>query len=161
MGVAEDVAKVVEPVLAQAGVELVDVEYQREPSGWVLRFYLDKPGGFSLNDCGEWNDRLGNEIEASGLIQHAYSLEISSPGLNRPLKKPADFQKFLGIDAIVKLYAPQNGQKNFHGKMVRVENGELYLDDRTTGPVKIPLAAIASAKLDPPIHMNREEPKTI
>jgi ribosome maturation factor RimP len=156
MGVAEDVAKAVEPVLAAAGVELVDVEYQREPSGWTLRFYLDKPGGFSLADCGDWNDRLGDAIEASGLIQHSYSLEISSPGLNRPLKKPADFERFLGIDAVVKLYAPQNGQKNFHGKMVRVENGELYLDDRTSGPVKIPLAAIASAKLDPPINMNKE-----
>jgi ribosome maturation factor RimP len=155
MGVAEDVAKVVEPTLAQAGVELVDVEYQREPGGWILRCYLDKPGGFSLADCGEWNDRLGALLDEAGLIQHSYSLEISSPGLNRPLKKPADFERFLGIEAVIRLYAPQNGQKNFHGKMVRVENGELHLDDRTAGPVKIPLAAIASAKLDPPIDMNR------
>src|SRR4051812_3133292 len=133
MGVAQEVEKVAEPVLAAAGIELVDVEYQSEPNGWILRFYLDKPGGFSLTDCEEWNDRLGEVVEQSGLISHAYSLEISSPGLNRPLKKAEDFRRFTGVEAVIKLYAARNGQKNFHGGIVGVEGNELRLQDRTSG----------------------------
>lgn len=152
MGVVQEIEQLVGPVLAQAGVELVHVEFRREPGGWTLRFYLDKEGGFSLTDCEAWNDRLGDLIEAEGLIPCAYSLEVSSPGLNRPLKKPEDFQRFLGLEAVVKLYAAVNGQKNFHGKMLELESGELYLEDRTSGPVRLPLVSIASARLDPPIE---------
>jgi len=156
MSVAQDIEKAVAPALAEAGVELVDVEYRREPHGWTLRFYLDKQGGFSLTDCEEWTDRLGALLDQTTLIDHAYSLEISSPGLDRPLKKPEDFQRFLGVEAVIKLYAAQNGQKNFHGKLVRLENGELTLDDRTSGLVKLPLAAIAGARLDPQIDFKKE-----
>jgi ribosome maturation factor RimP len=153
MSVTEDIETRVAPLLAEAGVELVDVEYRREPTGWVLRFYLDKPGGFTLTDCEIWNDRLGQAVEESGLIPHAYSLEVSSPGLNRPLKRIEDFRRFLGVDAVVKLYAPQNGQKNFHGKMVAVDGEELLLEDRTSGLVRLPVTSIASAKLDPPVEI--------
>ncbi|HRY28698.1 MAG TPA: ribosome maturation factor RimP [Elusimicrobiota bacterium] len=149
----DEVRTLVSPVLAQEGVELVEVEYQREPNGWTLRFYLDKAGGFSLADCEQWNDRLGEVLDRSELISHAYSLEISSPGLNRPLRKREDFERFSGMDAFVNLYAQQNGQKHFHGRLVRVENGELVLEDRTSGFVKIPLSSIAGARLDPPVAL--------
>ncbi len=149
MSLADDIEKLTAPALAEAGVELVQVQYQREPHGWTLRFFLDKEGGFSLTDCELWNDRLGEIVEASGLIAHNYHLEISSPGLDRPLRKPADFERFLGVEAVIKLYAAQNGQKNFHGRLVRLENGELLLQDRTSGLVRVPLASIASARLDP------------
>lgn len=154
MSLAQDIEKLAAPVIAQAGLELVDVEYQREPHGWTVRFYLDKPGGFSLTDCEEWSDRLGQLIEDNQLIPHAYSLEVSSPGLHRPLKKQEDFQRFLGTDAVVKLYAAQNGQKNFHGRMTAVTAEELEILDRSSGMVRIPLASIASAKLDPVIEIN-------
>jgi ribosome maturation factor RimP len=153
VSLVDDIEQAVEPVLAQAGVELVHLEYQREPNGWTLRFYLDKPGGIGLADCEEWNDRLGRIIEERQLLTHAYSLEISSPGMDRPLRKPADYQKFLGEEAVIKLYAAQNGQKNFHGKLLALENEELVLDDRTTGHVRIPLKSIASARLDPKIEL--------
>jgi ribosome maturation factor RimP len=137
------------PALAEAGLELVDLEWRREPVGWVLRFYLDAPGGISLDDCASWNDRLGEIIEAAGLIPHAYSLEISSPGLNRPLKKRGDFEKHLGISCVIKTSEPINNQRNFRGKMASLEGDKLMLVDRTSGLVGIPLDLILQAKLDP------------
>ena len=151
MSIVQDVEKFAQPVLAEAGIELVDVEYRREPLGWTLRFYLDKAGGFSLTDCEEWNERLGRMIDENNLIPHGYSLEISSPGLDRPLKKPEDFQKYAGVVVVIKLFAAQNGQKNFHGRIVRLEDGKLLIEDRTNGLVTLPFPAIASARLDPKI----------
>ena len=152
MGVPEDVEKIAKPVLEQAGVELVHVAYQREPQGWTLRFYLDKEGGIGLQDCQDWSDRLGQLVEEHGLVGHAYSLEVSSPGMDRPLRKASDFQKFMGLEAVIKLYAPLNNQKNYHGKMLSLENDVLSVFDRTSGLVRLPLASIASAKLDAPIE---------
>ncbi len=149
MDIAKDVAAVAAPALAGEGFELVDVEWGRESTGWILRFYVDKAGGFSLEDCAAWNDRLGNLIEEAGLIGHPYSLEVSSPGLNRPLKKREDFQRFLGIECVIKTVEPLNNQRNFHGKMTSLEGDTLMLLDRSSGLVGIPIGNILRAKLDP------------
>lgn len=154
MGVEDEIGLRVRPVLLEAGLELVDVQYRRESIGWVLRFFLDKPEGVGLRDCAEWSHRLGELVEASGLISHHYSLEVSSPGLARPLKRREDFQRFAGIDAVVKTALPINDQRNFHGRIEAVEGDDLVLLDRTNGLVRIPLAGIASAKLDPPVTMD-------
>lgn len=151
MGVAEEIETKAGPLLAEAGLELVAVQYQREPTGWVLRFYIDKPGGISLDDCADWSRRLGDAVEAGGWIPGAYSLEVSSPGLQRPLRKREDFERFTGLEAVVKLFAPVNSQRNFHGVIRGVEDDRLMLIDRTSGPVQLPLKDIASAKLDPAI----------
>lgn len=150
MSVAEEIENIARPILSEAGIEIVQVEYQREPQGWVLRFYLDKEGGVSLADCQEWSRRLEEIVDVSGRIPQAYVLEVSSPGLNRPLRKVEDFKRFLGLEAVIRLYAPQNGQKNFHGKMLSLENEgrDLMILDRTSGLVKLPLVSIAGAKLD-------------
>src|SRR4051812_28499983 len=102
-------------MLAQQNVELVDLTYQKGPAGWTLSVYLDKPGGITLDDCSEWSHRFDETLEAGDVITHAYSLEVSSPGLDRPLKKLSDFQKFKGERVSVKLFAALEGQKNFHG----------------------------------------------
>src|SRR4051812_14958120 len=125
MDIIKDIENFATPVLSEAGVELVDVEWRREPVGWVLRFYLDKAGGFSLEDAAEWNRRLGALIEEAGLINHAYSIEVSSPGINRPLKKRADFERFLGVECILKTRAPINNQRNFRGKLTLLEGETL------------------------------------
>jgi ribosome maturation factor RimP len=153
MDIVQEVEKLVEPVLKEAGIELVHVEYHTEMQGWVLRFYLDKEGGFGLNDCADWNDRLGELIEASNIIHGRYSLEISSPGLNRPIKKEADFARFAGMEAVIKLKEPLRGQRNFHGKLLSVTNGILEFFDRTSARVNIPIDQILSAKLDVPMDL--------
>src|SRR5579859_1530705 len=103
------------PCLEQEHTELVDLTYQKSHGGWTLSLYLDKPGGITLDDCEAWSHRLGALIDASDTIDRSYVLEVSSPGLDRPLRKLKDFQRFAGQKVHVKLYAPINGQKNFHG----------------------------------------------
>jgi ribosome maturation factor RimP len=151
MDIVQQIDQLVRPSVEEAGLELVDIEYRREPIGWVLRFYMDKPGGLGLSDCTDWNDRLGLLIEAAGLMKNAYSLEISSPGLSRPLKKRDDFQRFIGLECVLKTLEPMNNQRNFRGKMASLEGDDLMLVDRTSGLVRIPLSAVAHAKLDPEI----------
>ena len=155
MGVEAEIEERARPVVEAAGLELVDVQFRPEENGWVLRFFIDKPGGFGLADCEEWSDRLGSLVEDSGLVSRAYSLEVSSPGLARPLKKKADFERFKGVDAIVKTASALNNQRNFHGRIEGMDGENLVLLDRTNGIVKIPLVEITSAKLDPTINFER------
>lgn len=156
MSVAEEIEGRAAPVLTEAGLELVAVQYQREAAGWVLRFFIDKEGGISLDDCTEWSHRLEQLVDESGLVTNKYVLEVSSPGLARPLRKKQDFERFAGLEAFVKTHEPIGNQRNFHGILKGVLNDELQMLDRTNGLVKIPLAAVANAKLDPPINLNDE-----
>ncbi|MBK8870393.1 MAG: ribosome maturation factor RimP [Elusimicrobia bacterium] len=151
MTLEREIEQVVLPVLSAAGLELVDVQFRPEEIGWVLRFFIDKPGGFGLTDCQEWSDRLGQVVDECGLVSRSYSLEVSSPGLARPLKKQEDFERFKGIDAFIKTSAPIGTQRNFHGRIEGLDGDRLVLLDRTSGLVRIPLSDIASAKLDPVI----------
>ncbi len=159
MAISDDIGSFCAPLLAEGGVESVAVEYQREPSGWVLRFFLDKAGGFSLEDCAVWSRRLGDALEPSGLLKGSFALEVSSPGLNRPLRKRQDYERYTGIDVVLKLFAPINNQRNFHGLLQGVHGNEVWLVDRTSGLVKLPLDGIAGAKLDPIIDVNKEMEK--
>ncbi len=151
MGVPEEIEALARPLVAAAGLELVDVQFRPEERGWVLRFFIDKPGGFGLADCEEWNDRLGTLVEESGLINRSYSLEVSSPGLARPVKKKEDFERFKGIEAVVKTATALNHQRHFHGRLEGVDGDCVVLLDRTNGIVKIPISEIVSAKLDPDV----------
>lgn len=138
------------PVLNENQVELVDVTYQKEQGGWTLCFYLDKPGGITLDDCQTWSDRLGDLIDQHDVIQQRYVLEVSSPGLNRPLKKIEDFKKHAGERVSVKLFAPLNGQKNFHGTLLNADddNITIRLEDQKR-EVVLPRSQVAKCKLDP------------
>ena len=94
--IVEDVEKCFEEMYGHADLELVEVEYRRESSGWVLRVYVDKEGGVLLDDCRMTSSQLGDIIEVKDIIPGAYSLEVTSPGLNRPLKKKEDFIRVIG-----------------------------------------------------------------
>jgi ribosome maturation factor RimP len=149
LDIAKDIETRAAPALAEAGLELVDVEWRGEQTGWVLRFYIDKPGGFTLEDCADWTSRLEALVEETGLITRNYNLEVSSPGSDRPLKKLGDFQKFAGKSCILKTREPLNNQRNFRGVIAGAEGTTLTLVDRTTGRVSIPLDSVLQAKLDP------------
>ncbi|MBV9080566.1 MAG: ribosome maturation factor RimP [Elusimicrobia bacterium] len=141
----------VTPLLQAENVELVDLTYQNEQAGWTLCFYLDKPGGITLDDCEKWNDRLGPFIEELGLIERSYRLEVSSPGLNRALRKTADFTKYAGERVHVKLYAPINGQKNFHGNLLGGDDRSIRVKLEDGRDVELPRDQVAKCRLDPTI----------
>src|SRR5688572_15857764 len=105
----EQIEQVSAPVIAEHGAELVDLLFVHEHGQWVLRFYLDKPGGITLDDCAKISEHLGRNLDGTDVIGQSYTLEVSSPGINRPLKKEADFVRFIGENVDVTLYAPING----------------------------------------------------
>ena len=112
---AARIENVVEPLLAQEAAELVDIEWLHENGRQVLRFYLDKKGGITLDDCEHLSSRIGALLDEADFISGAYVLEVSSPGLDRVLKKEKDFVRFAGKTVQVRLKAPQEGRRNFKG----------------------------------------------
>jgi ribosome maturation factor RimP len=154
--VVERVRAVAEPLCSSLGLELVDLEYLREGSNWVLRVFIDRPGGIVLDDCSNLSNALGVALDIEDaqlgpmMGNQPYSLEVSSPGLERPLKKPSDFQRFSGQQVKVKTYAPlpgdPSGRKSFTGKLIGF-SGEAVALESSDGPLVIPLKAIAKAHL--------------
>lgn len=134
-------------LLEQESAELVDLRFAKEGSKWILRVYIDKPGGVTLDDCAYFSDRIGSLIDSERAIDRAYVLEVSSPGLDRVVKKPSDFQRFAGKAVKIRLKVPENGQRNFQCKLVGFENDKVVVDDRGTRR-EFPLAIIDETRLD-------------
>ncbi len=133
---------------AQLQLELVDVEYVKEGPQWYLRVYIDKPGGVTLQDCTLFNQVLSTKLDEEDPIPSSYLLEVSSPGIDRPLKKDSDFQRFSGGLVEVRTYAPVDGRKKWRGRLVGYKDGfvELEVDDRL---LRIPRDKVAKASLSP------------
>jgi len=148
----EKIEELVSPVLAENRMELVDLEFQHEHGQWILRFYLDKDGGITLDDCAMMSDRIGQVLDTDDPIPQNYSLEISSPGLYRPLRKLSDFQKYTGERVDVSLFAPQDGRRHFKGTIVSVQADNVSVESEGKTFV-LPFASIAKAKLDPEIDV--------
>jgi ribosome maturation factor RimP len=138
------------PILEEGGFELVDVEFVREPVGWVLRIYADRPeGGITISDCQWISERIGTLLDVEDLIPHAYNLEVSSPGLDRPLKTRRDFERHVGIVVKIKTYEPMDNQRNFKGEIVSTsEEGVTIHDVSRNADVEIPYENIKSARVD-------------
>lgn len=107
--------QLLQPMVDEYGFELVDVEYVKEGSTWYLRSYIDKPGGISIDDCEKVSRRLSDLLDQEDFIEDAYIMEVSSPGLGRPLKKEKDFKRSLGEEVEVKTYRIIDKQKEFTG----------------------------------------------
>ncbi len=148
--VVERVKEILKPILEEGGFELVDVEFVREPSGWVLRVYADRPeGGITISDCQWISERLSVLLDVEDLIHHSYNLEVSSPGLNRPLKTKRDFEKKVGSIVKVKTDEPIDNQRNFKGEVVAVtEKGVVIHDVSRNADVEIPFENIKTARVD-------------
>lgn len=119
------------PFLEQQNFELVDVEYVKEAGTWYLRAYIDKEDGIAVDDCEVVSRRLGDWLDEKDFISDSYILEVSSPGLGRPLKKEKDFKRSIGKEVEVKLYAPLNKQKEYEGvlKAYDAETVTLVMED--------------------------------
>ena len=106
------------PLMTENNFELVDVEYVKEAGNWYLRAYIDKEGGIAVDDCEIISRKLGDWLDEKDFIADSYILEVSSPGLGRPLKKDKDFNRSIGEDVDIKLYKPLNKQKDFTGTLI-------------------------------------------
>lgn len=109
------VEKFLIPVMEEHSFELVDVEYLKEAGTWYLRAYIDKDGGIAVDDCEVVSRLLGEWLDEKDFIQDSYILEVSSPGLGRPLKKEKDFARSIGMEVDIKLYRQIDKQKDFNG----------------------------------------------
>jgi len=126
--ITKQVAGLVGPILDEMGFELVDVEYLAERGRWVLRLYIDKEGGVTIDDCARVSREIGDLIDIKNVVEHPYVLEVSSPGVNRPLKRDRDFIRAIGKKIKVRMAAPVQGRRNFTGHLKNFQEGTLYLD---------------------------------
>jgi len=147
----EKVIKIVKelaiPILEREALELVDIEFKREVRGWVLRIYIDKEGGVSLNDCTLVSQQLGDVLDVEDPIDTPYILEVSSPGLTRPLKGTKDYQRYIGRLVKIKTYKEIYGKKVFIGELLGLKEGivNIKIDKKV---YEIPYGLIASAHLE-------------
>lgn len=140
------VEEMAQPYLDEHGFELVDVEYVKEGSNWFLRVFVDKDGGIDLDDCSMISEYLSQKLDENDPVSAAYFLEVSSPGAERPLKKAEDVTKAVGKNVFVTTYEPINGLKEFEGRLLSFEDGELTVQ---SGQKKhtIPYEKVAGARL--------------
>ena len=125
MKVTELVASLAEPIVKEHGCELWDVEYVREGSDYFLRIYLDKATGVDINDCEAISRALDPILDEKDPIQGSYHFEVCSAGLERTLKRPSDFERFMGSAITVKLYRPRNGLKEIPCVLEGYDNGKI------------------------------------
>jgi ribosome maturation factor RimP len=139
--------RLAEEVAASIGLEVVLVEVKGDENRSVVRAYIDQPSGISLDDCERFSKRLSVVLDVEDWIPFSYILEVSSPGVNRPLVKETDFRRFAGKEAKVRTRVPCEGQRNFKGKIVDVTEGRLELEIGPGKKVAIALTDIEKANL--------------
>jgi len=145
--ICQEIFQLVEPILKVENLELVDVEYKKEGKHWYLRIFIDKISGITLSDCQKISHRIEDLIEIESLINQRYILEVSSPGLDRPLKKERDFLRNKDRKIRLATLSPIQDKKRFSGVIKDVQDDSLVLE--TEGRLmRIPLTIITKAKLE-------------
>ena len=144
--IPRNVTGLIEPILDDMGFELVDVEYLSQQGRWVLRITIDKNGGITLDDCAGISREIGDIIDVKEIVEHAYILEVSSPGLNRPLKKEKDFAWAIGKKIRIRLTTPVDGRRNFTGLLKDFKDKVIYLR-MEDGQVLLPMQNVGKANL--------------
>ena len=153
----EELVDLTEPILEDFGYELVDLEFKQDGAEWFLRIFIDKEGGVLLDDCAGVSREVSAVLEVEDVIDRAYRLEVSSPGIERPLKKPEDFERFKGERIKVKtldLIDPDergHTRKTFVGTLLGLHDGRIRMLqlDKKGGEIEIALTEIGNANLDP------------
>ena len=154
--IVDRVRAIADPIISDEGMELVDVEYQRESKGWVLRLYLDKDGGVTLDDCTRISQEVGRSLDVEDFIQIPYTLEVSSPGLTRPLKTEKDFMKYRNSLIKVKTLDPIQNRRQFKGRLLGVSANQIEMEAEG-GIFQIPLSNVVKANLEVEPDLFRKE----
>ncbi|MBW2185238.1 MAG: ribosome maturation factor [Deltaproteobacteria bacterium] len=153
----KQVLEIADPILDEQELELVDLEYQQIGSEWLLRFYLDKVGGINLDQCAAFSRELSAVLDVEEVITVAYRLEVSSPGMDRIIKKDADFERFKGeivrVKTLVALDPDGRGylRKTFVGELIGLEQGKVMVDqqDQPEGRVELAQVDIDKVNIEP------------
>ena len=135
------------PIIEEKNFELVDVEFVKEGPNWYLRIYIDKEGGITIDDCEAVSRALEVELDKEDLIEQAYILEVSSPGIDRPLKKESDFAKYAGEIVDIKLYKAFEGSKEYQGALKGLENNIVTITDDNGKEISFDRKDIAGVRL--------------
>jgi len=151
--VVDQVREVALPILDSMGIELVELEFRKEGPGMILRLFIDKPGGILLDDCSAVSRELAEILDVEEIISVEYNLEVSSPGLNRPLTKPADYDRYVGKLVKVGTYEmvaddAGNRRKTFLGQLVELKDGIIHIRLKEGQSAAIPFDKVAKANLE-------------
>jgi ribosome maturation factor RimP len=148
-GGAEEIQKLLAPILEAMGLSLWDLDFQKQGPAWLLRIYIDREaGGVTLNDCEAVSRDLSAILDVEDSIPHAFTLEVSSPGLDLTLSKPEHFVRFVGSMVRIKTYQPVNGEKVFRGALLGMSEGVVKVELAVEKVLEIPLVNIAKASLE-------------
>lgn len=145
--IIDEVTKYLEPILANFNFELVDVEFVKEGPSYYLRIYIDKEGGITIEDCRVTSRAIEEVLDEKDIIEPAYMLEVSSPGLDRVIKKDQDFERFKGQVVDVKLYTAINKQKMIQGELVSKSEEILTLCGEDGEKIEIPMKNVVVVRL--------------
>src|SRR5436190_1149654 len=146
--IEERVREIADRVAIDHGLELVHAEVAGPDGKPIVRIFIDKPGGVTHEDCSEVSLYLGTILDVEDFIHSAYTLEVSSPGLERGLYKRGDFERFAGSQAKIKTRQPIGGQRNFRGRLLGLDGDDVLFEDRTNGQVRVPLNLITKGNLE-------------
>jgi ribosome maturation factor RimP len=147
--VEDQIRQLLAPILESLGLNLWDMDFQKQGPKWLLRIYIDREGaGVTLSDCETVSRDLSATLDVEDIISHAYTLEVSSPGLDRTLSKPEHYTRFIGSAVKVKTYQQINGEKVFRGRLRGLADEKVTLELEKGAIMEIPLDAIAKASLE-------------
>ncbi len=137
-----------EPVVSGMGYDLIEIEHFPNPKHGVLRLYIDKEGGVNVDDCSSVSRQISALIDVEEPVRGQFNLEVSSPGLDRPLRRLQDFQRFIGSTVKLKTVMPLEGQRNFKGRLLAASEETLVIETDTE-EISLPMGAIEKARIVP------------
>jgi len=147
---AEQIRQILDPILLSMGLDLWDLEFQKQGPKWLLRVYIDREigGGVTLQDCETVSRDLSAALDVEDIIPHAFTLEVSSPGLDRTLSKPEHFIRFAGSAVKIKTYQAINDEKVFRGKLLGMADSVVTIELEAGTVLEIPMTNITKASLE-------------
>ena len=146
--VEDRVQAIAERVAIDHGLELVHAEVAGPDNKPIVRIFIDKPNGVTHQDCSEVSLHVGTVLDVEDFIHASYTLEVSSPGIERGLYKRQDYERFAGSLAKMRTRKPVNGQRNFRGRLLGIDGEDILIEDRTSGRVRVPFEVVAKANLE-------------
>jgi ribosome maturation factor RimP len=147
-GIVEKIEIFLNSKIQNSDIEITDLEYIKENGSWILRIFIDKENGITIDDCEKMGYEFSKYLDESEILDNSYVLEVSSPGLNRTLKKEKDFKRFVNSNIRLHSIVPIDGQRNFLGELLSFDNDLIKINDVTNGIKEIQFSNIKKANIE-------------